>query len=285
MKIFSSRAIVHGSAATAFCSTPAGSSALRQTAPLRGVMAVVPSNRPLSVAAYHCISAILSFLPVKRSADFGCAVIRQGEPAAEQYKRRRKDGHGQNGHHQAQTQQGFGALYCHRAGLLRVAHKTDEVQPDAGQEYRHTGGSLDHKGLHGKDNALLPASGLELTVIHAVGKEQGGQHGQHSVAGEHHHARNAQQGKAVGQAGQAEHQQRAVAAQRQHKAELKYLRAAELFAQQRVKHHHAKNLRRTAHGGKQGVGGFPACTAKVVFEEIDDDDIDFEDVFEEGGDF
>ena len=34
----------------------------------------------------------------------------------------------------------------------------------------------------------------------------------------------------MGKPGQAEHQQRAVAAQRQHKAELEYLRAAELFA-------------------------------------------------------
>ena len=75
----------------------------------------------------------------------------------------------------------------------------------------------------------------------------------------------------MGKAGQAEHQQHAVAAQRQHKAELKYLRAAEFFAQQGVKHHHAKNLRRTAHGGKQGVGGFPACTAEVVLKEIDDE--------------
>ena len=203
--------------------------------------------------------------------DLGSAGIGQNELAAEQHQRTSQHQHGQNGHHQAQTQQGSGTLYCHRAGLLCVAHKTDEVQPDAGQEYRHTGGSLDHKGLHGKDDALLPAAGLELTVIHAVGKEQGGQHGQHSVAGEHHHARNAQQGKAVGQAGQAEHQQRAVAAQRQQKAQVKYLRTAELFAQQGVKHHHAKDLRRTAHGGKQGVGGFPACTAKVVLEEIDDE--------------
>ena len=148
-------------------------------------------------------------------------------------------------------------MYCHRAGLLRVAHKTDEVQPDAGEEHRHTGGCLDHKGLHGKDDALLSAAGLELAVIHTVGKEQGGQHGQHPVAGKHDNARDAQQGKAVGKPGQAEHQQCAVAAQRQHKAQVEYLRAAELFAQQGVKHHHAKNLRRTAHGGKQGVGGFP----------------------------
>ena len=74
----------------------------------------------------------------------------------------------------------------------------------------------------------------------------------------------------MGKAGQAEHQQHAVAAQRQQKAQVKYLRTAELFAQQGVKHHHAKDLRRTAHGGKQGVGGFPICTAKVIFEEIDD---------------
>ena len=173
----------------------------------------------------------MRFLPVELCADLGSAGVGQNKFAAEQHQRTSQHQHGQNGHHQAQTQQGSGTLYCHRAGLLRVAHKTDEVQPDAGQEYRHTGGSLDHKGLHGKDNALLPASGLKLTVIHAVGKEQGGQHGQHSVAGEHHHARNAQQGKAVGQPGQAEHQQRAVAAQCQHKAELEHLRAAEFFAQ------------------------------------------------------
>ena len=74
----------------------------------------------------------------------------------------------------------------------------------------------------------------------------------------------------MGQPGQAEHQQCAVAAQRQHKAQPEYLRAAEFFAQQRVEHHHAKDLGRTAHGGKQGVGGFPALTAEVVFEEIDD---------------
>ena len=139
------------------------------------------------------------------------------------------------------------------------------------QEHCYAGGCLDHKGLHGKDDALLPAAGLKLAVIHTVGKEQGGQHGQHPVAGEHDNARDAQQGKAVGKAGQAKHQQRAVAAQRQHKAQMGYLRTAELFAQQGVKHHHAKDLRRTAHGGKQGVGGFPACTAKVVFEEIDDE--------------
>ena len=35
----------------------------------------------------------------------------------------------------------------------------------------------------------------------------------------------------MGKAGQAEHQQRAVAAQCQHKAELEHLRAAEFFAQ------------------------------------------------------
>ena len=75
----------------------------------------------------------------------------------------------------------------------------------------------------------------------------------------------------MGKPGQAEHQQRAVAAQRQHKAQMEYLRTAELFAQQGVKHHHTKDLRCTSHGGKQGVGGFPACTAKVVLEEIDDE--------------
>ena len=36
----------------------------------------------------------------------------------------------------------------------------------------------------------------------------------------------------MGKAGQAEYQQRAVAAQCQHKAQVKYLRTAELFAQQ-----------------------------------------------------
>ena len=208
---------------------------------------------------------------MKLCADLGSAGIRQNELAAEQHQRTCQHQHGQDRHHQAQTQQRSGALYCYGAGLLHVAHKTDEIQPDAGQEHRHAGGSLDHKGLHGKDDALLPASGLELAVIHTVGKEQGGQHGQHPVAGEHDNARDAQQRQTVGKAGQAEHQQRAVAAQRQHKAELKYLRAAELFAQQGVKHHHAKDLCRTAHSGKQGVGGFPACTAKVVFEEIDDE--------------
>ena len=151
-------------------------------------------------------------------ADLGSAGIGQNKFAAEQHQRTCQHQHGQNGHHQTQTQQRSGALYCYGAGLLRVAHKADEIQPDAGQEYRHAGGSLDHKGLHGKDDALLPAAGLELTVIHAVGKEQGGQHGQHTVAGEHDNARDAQQGKAMGKPGQAEHQQRAVAAQRQHKA-------------------------------------------------------------------
>ena len=75
----------------------------------------------------------------------------------------------------------------------------------------------------------------------------------------------------MGKPGQAEHQQCAVAAQRQHKTQMEYLRAAEFFSQQGVKHHHAKDLSRTAHGGKQGVGGFPACAAKVVLEEIDDE--------------
>ena len=57
-------------------------------------------------------------------------------------------------------------------------------------------------------------------------------YGQHPVAGKHDHARDAQQRQTVGKAGQAEHQQGAIAAQCQHKAQVKYLRAAEFFAQQ-----------------------------------------------------
>ena len=70
---------------------------------------------------------------MKRSADFGCAVIRQGEPAAEQYKRCRKDGHGQNGHHEPQPEQCAGALGSDGAGLLGIAGQPDQIQTDAGR--------------------------------------------------------------------------------------------------------------------------------------------------------
>lgn len=71
---------------------------------------------------------------MKRGADFGCAVIRQGEPAAEQYKRRRKDGHGQNGHHEPQPEQCTGALGSNGACLLGIAGQPDQIQADAGQK-------------------------------------------------------------------------------------------------------------------------------------------------------
>ena len=85
---------------------------------------------------------------MKRGADFGCAVIRQGEPAAEQYKRRRKDGHGQNGHHEPQPEQCTGALGGDGAGLLGIAGQPDQIQTDTGQKNRNARRSLYNKGLH-----------------------------------------------------------------------------------------------------------------------------------------
>lgn len=144
---------------------------------------------------------------MKRSADFGCAVIRQGEPAAEQYKRRRKDGHGQNGHHEPQAEQCTGALGSNGACLLGIAGQPDQIQADAGQKNRHAGRSLYNKGLHREDNAFLTAPRLELAVVHTVGEEKGRQYAEHAVAGKYHHARHAEQCQTAGKARQAEQEQ------------------------------------------------------------------------------
>ena len=120
---------------------------------------------------------------MQHPGDFRHFFICQPEFAGKQDKGCRQQKNRKDCHHQAKTENGLCTLDGDRAGLIRVAGKTDQIQTDAGEKYGYTGGCLDYEGLHGEDHAFFAAAGFQFAVVYTAGEKQGSQYGQHTVAG------------------------------------------------------------------------------------------------------